>query len=45
VRKELLFRRDALASPTLRAPGLTLTADDRRELDRLVARLERRLKG
>jgi len=45
VRKELLCRRGALASPTVRAPGLTLTADDRRELDRLVARLERRLKG
>jgi 4-hydroxy-tetrahydrodipicolinate synthase len=45
VRKELLFRRGALTSPTVRAPGLTLTADDRRELDRLVARLERRLKG
>jgi 4-hydroxy-tetrahydrodipicolinate synthase len=45
VRKELLFRRGALASPTVRAPGLMLTADDRRELDRLVARLERRLKA
>jgi len=29
----------------VRAPGMTLTAEDRRELDRLVARLERRLKG
>jgi 4-hydroxy-tetrahydrodipicolinate synthase len=45
VRKELLFRRGALASPTVRAPGLMLTDDDRRELDRLVARLERRLKA
>ncbi|HEV8586440.1 MAG TPA: dihydrodipicolinate synthase family protein [Methylomirabilota bacterium] len=45
VRKELLFRRGALASPALRAPGAALTAEDRRELDRLVARLERRLKG
>jgi 4-hydroxy-tetrahydrodipicolinate synthase len=45
VRKELLFRRGALASPALRAPGATLGAADRRELDRLVARLERRLKG
>jgi 4-hydroxy-tetrahydrodipicolinate synthase len=45
VRKELLFRRGALASPTVRAPALTLSAEDRRELDRLVARLERRLKA
>jgi len=45
VRKELLFRRGALASPTVRAPGLTLAAEDHRELDRLVARLERRLKA
>jgi 4-hydroxy-tetrahydrodipicolinate synthase len=45
VRKELLFRRGALASPAARTPGATLTAEDRRELDRLVARLERRLKG
>jgi len=45
VRKELLFRRGALASPTVRAPGFTLAAEDHRELDRLVARLERRLKA
>jgi 4-hydroxy-tetrahydrodipicolinate synthase len=45
VRKELLFRRGALRSPTVRAPGPTLSAEDRRELDRLVARLERRLKS
>jgi len=45
VRKELLFRRGAIASPTVRAPGTSLTLDDHRELDRLVARLERRLKG
>jgi 4-hydroxy-tetrahydrodipicolinate synthase len=45
VRKELLARRAALASPTVRAPGLVLSADDRRELDRLVARLSRRLKA
>jgi 4-hydroxy-tetrahydrodipicolinate synthase len=44
VRKELLFRRGAIASPTVRAPGTSLTLDDHRELDRLVARLERRLK-
>ena len=45
VRKELLARRGALASPVVRAPGSALSADDRRELDRLVARLERRLKA
>ena len=45
VRKELLFRRGALASPAVRAPGPTLTPEDRRELDRLVGRLERRLKA
>jgi len=45
MRKELLARRGALASPTVRAPGLTLSPDDRRELDRLVTRLERRLKA
>ena len=30
---------------SLRAPGPTLTREDQRELDRLAARLERRLKG
>src|SRR2546425_3963435 len=45
VRKEILFRRGALASPAVRAPGMTLTVEDHRELDRLIARLERRLKG
>src|SRR5438876_6858889 len=45
VRTELLFRRGALASPAVRTPGLTLTAEDHREIDGLVARLERRLKG
>ena len=45
VRKELLARRGALASPTVRAPGPALSTDDRRELDRLIARLERRLKA
>ena len=45
VRKALLHRRGAIASPTLRAPGASLTADDQREIERLVERLERRLKG
>ena len=45
VRKALLHRRGAIASPTLRAPGASLTADDQREIERLLGRLERRLKG
>jgi 4-hydroxy-tetrahydrodipicolinate synthase len=45
VRKTLLHRRGAIASPTLRAPGASLTAEDQREIERLVGRLERRLKG
>ena len=45
VRKALLHRRGAIASPTLRAPGAALTAEDQREIERLLVRLERRLKG
>ena len=45
VRKTILHRRGAIASPALRAPGAALTTDDEREIDRLVRRLERRLKG
>ena len=45
VRKWLLHRRGAIASPALRAPGAGLTAEDQREIERLVGRLERRLKG
>jgi 4-hydroxy-tetrahydrodipicolinate synthase len=45
VRKAILHRRGAIASPALRAPGAGLTAEDQREIERLVRRLERRLKG
>jgi 4-hydroxy-tetrahydrodipicolinate synthase len=45
VRKSLLHRRGAIASPALRAPGPALTVEDQREIERLVRRLERRLKG
>src|SRR5262245_26233749 len=45
IRKEILHRRGAIASPVLRPPGYALTPDDSKELDRLIARLERRLKG
>lgn len=41
LRKELLHRRGAIASPTVRAPGPRLTAADREELSRLVGRVER----
>ena len=43
LRKEVLFRRGAIKSPKQRAPGSSLTATDRAELDTLVARLDRRL--
>ncbi len=43
IRKEILRRRGVIASATLRAPGARLDADDHRELDGLMARLERRL--
>jgi 4-hydroxy-tetrahydrodipicolinate synthase len=45
VRKTLLHRRGAIASPALRAPGTRLGTDDQREIERLVRRLDRRLKG
>jgi len=43
LRKEVLFRRGAISSPRQRAPGSSLTATDRAELDNLIARLDRRL--
>lgn len=43
LRKEVLFRRGAIKSPRQRMPGSSLTANDRSELDGLIARLERRL--
>lgn len=43
LRKEVLFRRGAIRSPKQRAPGSSLTATDRAELDNLIARLDRRL--
>jgi 4-hydroxy-tetrahydrodipicolinate synthase len=45
VRKALLHRRGAIAHPAVRAPGPSLTEDDQREIERLVNRLERRLKS
>jgi 4-hydroxy-tetrahydrodipicolinate synthase len=43
LRKEILRRRGVIASAHVRAPGQTLDADDHRELDALLKRLERRL--
>jgi 4-hydroxy-tetrahydrodipicolinate synthase len=45
LRKETLRRRGAIASAHVRHPGPRLTAEDQRELDRLIARLEQRLAG
>ncbi|MBI3452717.1 MAG: dihydrodipicolinate synthase family protein [Rhodospirillales bacterium] len=43
VRKEILRRRGVIGTAALRAPGAALDADDHKELDGLIARLERRL--
>jgi 4-hydroxy-tetrahydrodipicolinate synthase len=43
LRKEVLFRRGAIKSPRQRAPGSSLTATDKSELDGMIKRLERRL--
>lgn len=42
LRKEILRRRGAIASSAVRAPGPKLDTDDVRELDRLLARLEKK---
>lgn len=42
LRKEILRRRGAIASAAVRAPGPKLDATDHAELDRLLARLERK---
>lgn len=43
IRKEILRRRGVIASAHVRAPGAMMDADDHKELDGLIARLERRL--
>lgn len=43
IRKEVLRRRGAIASATLRAPGPSLSRTDHDELTRLMTRLEHRL--
>jgi 4-hydroxy-tetrahydrodipicolinate synthase len=45
IRKEILRRRGVLKSAALRPPGPVLDARDLAELDRLLARLERRLRA
>jgi 4-hydroxy-tetrahydrodipicolinate synthase len=45
IRKEILRRRGAIRSSAARAPGPKLDADDIRELDTMIARLERRVDG
>jgi len=45
VRKHLLVRRGAIAHPTLRRPGPTLSRHDLAEIERLLARQERRLEA
>lgn len=45
IRKEILHRRGAIASPALRPPGYALTRGDTEELDRLMARLAQKLRG
>ena len=43
LRKEVLHRRGAIASPRVRAPGPRLTDTDRQELTRLIERVEANL--
>ena len=43
IRKEILRRRAGFASSAVRAPGPKLDADDMKEIDALIARLERKL--
>jgi 4-hydroxy-tetrahydrodipicolinate synthase len=44
IRKEIFRRRGVIKSAHVRAPGAALDADDHKELDGLMARLERKLK-
>lgn len=45
LRKEVLHRRGVIASPTVRAPGPTLTETDKNELSRLISRVERNVEA
>jgi 4-hydroxy-tetrahydrodipicolinate synthase len=45
IRKEVLRRRGVIASAAVRAPGVAMDREDHAELDRLVGRLEARLRA
>jgi 4-hydroxy-tetrahydrodipicolinate synthase len=45
MRKEVLRRRGVIATAAVRAPGVSMDRDDYAELDRLVGRLEQRLRA
>ena len=45
LRKEVLHRRGVIASPRVRAPGPSLNETDRKELSRLIARVERNIEA
>jgi 4-hydroxy-tetrahydrodipicolinate synthase len=45
LRKETLYRRGIIASPRVRAPGPSLSDTDKKELSRLIARVERNLEA
>ena len=45
LRKEVLHRRGVIASPTVRAPGPSLTDTDKQELTRLIERVERNVEA
>lgn len=45
LRKEVLYRRGVIASPTVRAPGPKLNAIDQEELTRLIERVEHNAKA
>ena len=43
LRKEILFRRGAMSSPRVRAPGPVLNQTDKDELTRILGRVEKKL--
>ncbi len=45
LRKEVLYRRGIIASPTVRTPGPSLNEVDHKELARLISRVERNLEA
>lgn len=45
IRKQILLRRGVIASPALRSPGPKLDRDDLTELERMIRRLDDRIRG